>query len=74
MDNDTLPAVGRLTPAWSDLFIVTGAIAFLVVVIFLWAVVFRARKNRIRKYHHHRHRHRHSGNPPAQPPPNTPTK
>ncbi len=50
---ETLELSGHLSPGWSQILIVIGAIAAVTVIIFLWAVVFHKRgvKQRRRRRH-----------------------
>jgi len=56
MNSDTLPAVGRMSPELVDVFILLGAMAGVVLIIFLCALIFRA--NDGKRHHHHHRRHR----------------
>jgi len=59
--DDALPAVGRMTPAWVDFFIMVGAFALVGIGALIWVFFFRKPGRRRRK---HRHRHeRRSPNP-----------
>jgi hypothetical protein len=59
--DDALPAIGRLSPAWADFFIMTGVFALVAIGTLIWIFFFRKPGKRRRK---HRHRHeRRSPNP-----------
>jgi hypothetical protein len=62
---DELPATNSLSPAWSDIFAVLGAILLVVAGTFIWAVFFRKKtKSRSRRGRHRgRHREHHPVNP-----------
>jgi hypothetical protein len=55
--DDGLPAVGQLSPAWVDFFIVFGVIALVALLTFIWAIVFHKTGKRRRK-RRQRHKHR----------------
>jgi len=54
MDNG-LPAVGRFSTEWVELFILFGAIALVVLLAFFWAIFFRKSGKRRRIHRHRRH-------------------
>ncbi|MGB8369770.1 MAG: hypothetical protein ACLPYZ_08175 [Limisphaerales bacterium] len=59
--DDALPAMGRMSPAWVDFFILTGAFALVGIGALIWILFFRKPGRRRRK---RRHRHEHlSPNP-----------
>jgi peptidoglycan/LPS O-acetylase OafA/YrhL len=52
--DDSLPAIGRISPAWADFFIMVGAFALVAIGALIWVLFFRKPGRRRRK---HRHRH-----------------
>ncbi len=59
--DDSLPAVGNMSPAWGNFFIMLGVFALVAIGAIIWVLFFRRTKKRKRK-HRHRHEHR-SPNP-----------
>jgi hypothetical protein len=58
---DGLPAMGRLSPAWANFFIMAGVFALVAISALIWVIFLRKPGKRRRK---HRHRHeRRSSNP-----------
>jgi len=53
--------MGRMSPAWVDFFILTGAFALVGIGALIWILFFR-KPGRRRRKHRHRHGHR-SSNP-----------
>jgi hypothetical protein len=52
--DDGLPTVGRFSPEWLDFLIVLGAIAFVLLLAFFWALFIRKRKGTRRRKRRHR--------------------
>ena len=54
--NNKLPAIGQLSPEWLDFFIVMGAMGFVLIAAFFWALFIRkGGKQRVR---HRKRKHR----------------
>jgi hypothetical protein len=54
--DDTLPAVGHLSPEWLDFFVVLGAIALVLLLAFFWALFLRKKGAQRRRKRRHRHK------------------
>jgi hypothetical protein len=59
--DDALPALGRISPAWVDFFIMVGVFLLVAIGALIWVLFFR-KPGRRRRKHRHRHEHR-SPNP-----------
>jgi hypothetical protein len=57
MDYDLLPAIGPMSPAWRDFFVMLGVMVFIIAGALIWAIFLR-RKRRRRAHHFHHRRHR----------------